>query len=173
MDTTASQRLIKLVPRKDPSWPGISHEDTARIQVDEKVRTDILSCLYDVNPSEVGWGLWFCESLLAAGKLDSRIKEALIQQVPSLLKCEDAKIKSDVLPLVIRLRGELPEYRNLLLQCLQDSSPVVRKLALLNSETFLNSREIEPLLAFNGQPFGLCLAKRGARTNRKKYRKNL
>jgi hypothetical protein len=145
---TASERLVQRVPMKDPSSCGISYEETANIQVDEQVRADILSCLYDVNPSEVRWGLWFCESLLMAGKLDDHIENALIQQIPSLLKSEDPKLRGEVVRVVVKLRGQLPEYRDWMLQCLRDSYSSVRNHALLNSQTFLKPKEIEPLLAF-------------------------
>lgn len=153
MNATASQRLIKLVPREDPSFPAISLEDVAKVQVDAKMRTDIMQCLYDVDPAEIFWGLWFCEALLSLGKLDNRMRDALIQQIPSFLKSGNVKIRSAVVPIVIKLREELPEYRDWMLQCLRDTDPTVRWDVLMNSQTFLKPREIEPLLAFKDDDY--------------------
>jgi hypothetical protein len=148
MNSSASARLLTLAEAIEPPSPGISLDVVGKIKMDERVRADILTCLYDVNPLEVSWGLWFCEGLIMADKLDGAIAQALLQQIPFLLKSGNSKVRSDVVSVLIKLRSRLPKYRDWMLQCLRDSYPTVRMAALLNSQTFLKAKEIDPLLTF-------------------------
>lgn len=147
MAPTASERLIRLV-KKQPGSLGISLKAAGGIPMDEAVRTDILTCLFDVNDSEVGWGLTFCQGLLSEGKCDDEIENTLIQRLPEFLKSNAPEIRSEAVNLLIMLRKRFPTYRHWMLPSLQDPCPTIRRQALMNSQTFLEPGEIEPLVAF-------------------------
>jgi hypothetical protein len=148
MKNTASARLINSVSKADSSFPGVSLEDIAKMPTNDAVKTDMLKCLYDVDHAEVAWGLWFIHGLILAGRIDEKMMVGLIQRLPSLVGSDDPKVRSETIPILVMLRSMLPQYRNWMLKCLEDSYGAVRKIALLNSDTFLKPREVEPLLNF-------------------------
>lgn len=153
MSSLASQRLIDLAKKHEACAIGISVEATGKIEVAEQVKADILTCLYDTDHAEVGWGLWFCKCLLKAGKLDRSVADAIVQRLPSLIKSDDQKIRAETVEVLVLVRDRVPEYRNWMLQCMRDKNPTVRWDALLNSQTFLKPKEIEPLLAFKDDDY--------------------
>ena len=153
MELSGSRHLIWLAEKIEPPSPGICLGTVGKIAVDAKVKESILACLYDLRSSETRWGLWFCEGFLEVGKLDNDIVQALIGLIPSFLKSSDTQLRGSVMPLVVKLRKDLPKYREWMLQCLNDSDPTVRRYALVNSGTFLKEGEIEPLRAFEGDVY--------------------
>src|ERR1043165_3623545 len=154
MSLSASKRLISLAEKNQPaSSHGISLDDVAKIHLTDDIKTDILTCLYDVDPTENFWGVWFCEGLVSAGKLDSKLAAALVQQLPSLAKAPNPQIRAELIPILVMLPDLFPKFRGWMMQFLRDDSPSVRQARLMNSHTFLGQTEISPLIPFKDDPY--------------------
>src|SRR5437879_6249745 len=110
MGSKASERLINAATLLEPHALGISAEAIGKIQVDDGMRQDLLRCLYDIDPAETLWGLYFCQGLLAAAKLDENITNVLIQQAPSLLESADNSTRVELVRILFMLRRKLPRY---------------------------------------------------------------
>jgi hypothetical protein len=152
VSSLASNRLIELTQENEVSPEGVSLDAIGKIEVTNQVRVDILTCLYSIEPSDVWWGVWFCAGLIMVRKLDDKLRQGLMKRLPVLLQCDEAHMRAESVHLLVALHSEFPDYRNWMLRALQDSSWTVRQNALLNCESFLRPKEIEPLLIFAKDP---------------------
>ena len=135
----ASEYLLNLVENPDPSSLGANLDTVSQVQLNEEVTANVLHCLYDTEPLEVFWGLWFCEGLLMAGKLSAPLEDAVIQQLPHFLRFEDDRPKNQALRMAILLREKVPQYCDVMLEHLRDPDGTVRTIALSNCHTFLRA----------------------------------
>jgi hypothetical protein len=142
----SSQDLIRIT-KKEPDALGISLEAAGKIPLDDAARNSILKCLFDTDPDEIGWGLWFCQGLLAAGRLDPIITDTLIQHLADLVESNDYRIRKST-----RLRNRVPQYNDWMRRFLRDPYHHVRCIALLNCKKFLPKGEVAPLLNFRTDP---------------------
>jgi hypothetical protein len=138
--------LIRIAQRDEPDACGISLDAAGRVPLDDNVRNNILTCLYDLDTDENRWGLWFSYGLLAAHRCDADIKKALIDRLPSFMGSPDYNVRAEAINVLICLRKAVPQYREWMLRALGDPYHGVRLLALVNCTTFLRTNEIEPLL---------------------------
>jgi hypothetical protein len=155
MSVPASKRLITLAERNQSSPPshGVSLEDIGRIQVTAEVTQDILTCLYDLDLSENFWGVWFCEGLAAARKIDDKLLDALVSQFPYLSRTSNPQTKAELVALLVMLGKRVPKFSEYMMQFLRDESASVRQSALMNSHTFLEETGIAPLVPFKDDPY--------------------
>lgn len=145
MKEKASAILIRIA---EVNPGGISLAEAGRIPIRDDVRDAVLTCLYDTDPEEVRWGIWFAHGLQVAQRTDSAVTAALLERLPRLMEFNDQNVRKEALPVLILLRERMPGYRELMVRSLDDQDREVRCMTLRSSSTFLRAREVEPLLRF-------------------------
>jgi len=147
MIKAASDRLIARANRAGAGCTGISAADIARIPLTDEVVREIEECLSSLEVSELKWGLWFTNGILDYSP-PQEFLTGLLPRVTTWLKHEDWDVRDHALDIFIRLRKNYVDYREVMLEMLKDTEPLVRWHALKAYQTFLTRRDISQLLGF-------------------------
>jgi len=151
MVKTASERLLERVNRVTPDSIGI-RDGIARIPLTPEVIGEIKECLSSANVSEVKWGLSFAEGYLDL-KPPQEFLQWVLPRVPAWLKHANWDVRDSALEIFIRLRNSYGNYREVMLEMLQDPDEQVRWHALRQYRSFLTQDDIPALLAFQNDRY--------------------
>lgn len=155
MELPIDRLRMRLLPyQSHPSMIGIN--EVGHVPVTSEFVRDLVDCLVSEDISVIRSGLFYCLGLFAAGKwaeFGSNLQEILKANLPVWILHPEPKVRGSAVPLYIELRAYLPQYRNQLKECLQDSDSEVRQCALHYTETFLKAMEVTPLLHFLNDPY--------------------
>lgn len=142
-----SDRLVKKVKFYQSSPVGYSIEDIGKIPITTELVKDIFECLRSSDVSELKSGLWFAQGVLDSNP-PKELLFFLVAELPKWMTSQDDNVRWRALSLLIRLRENFPNYRSLMIKCLQDVDPEVRIDALAAYSTFLTDKDIPILLEF-------------------------
>jgi hypothetical protein len=153
MSKIASERLLERAKRVNPSSLGISAADIARIPLSDEMVSEITECLSKLDVvSELKWGLSFTLGVLDVNPPQDFLKW-LLPKVPIWLKHQDWDVRERALEIFVRLRNNYKNYRESMVEVLQDPEAVVRWRALKEYRTFVSQEDISVLLHFQNDKY--------------------
>ncbi|MBI5385969.1 MAG: HEAT repeat domain-containing protein [Verrucomicrobia bacterium] len=152
MTKAASDRLIERANQVGAGSTGISVADMARIPLTSDLIGEIEECLSSPDVAELKWGLWFANGILGSNPPQEFVK-ALLPRARAWLKHENWDVRDRALNIIIHLRENYRNYREVMLEMLQDPEPVVRWHALRECRTFLTRKDIPALLVFQNDKY--------------------
>jgi hypothetical protein len=132
---------------------GISVAEVQKVSVTSDLLVDIFECLESSNISDNQMALFFTEVLIPPGKLDSAQEGRLIFRIEKLSRGERQQIRASCYKFLRRFYLQVPNYRNLMLQGLSDSDPMVRMEALLGFETYCKRKDTIVLENFENDSY--------------------
>jgi len=153
---TIAQALFQRSIDYQSSRLGVALEDFAAIPATPDFGDEIMQGFHSDDPVDRRVSLFFCEGFLKydhAAQLGRNFVESLPSEAVRLVGDPDDLTRSAAHLLLIAVRGSVVGYRTLMLKALADQSSSVRTVALNATETFLKSREIEPLLSFESDSY--------------------
>lgn len=146
----------KLTKRLDGirAYPvGVSAEDVKKLELTSDLIADIFECLDSSEMVDQQMALFYSEVLIAPGTLTESQEDKLISRVRELSRGKTEQIRPSCYKFLRRFRSKVPNYRDLMLEGLKDSDPIVRKEALLGYETYCQPREVAPLEMFENDGY--------------------
>jgi hypothetical protein len=165
----ASRRLIKRASHFNVSRSrlGVALPDIPHIPITDDYRNELLECLRSEEFTENGWGLFFCNGIIAGGKsehLGEEIATLLVTRVPDWITHTDTNLRIQAIPIFISYSQFFPRFREELQKALLDPSPEIRILALANAKRFVSVDRIDTLFTLQSDPFASELSVGGKAT---------
>lgn len=149
---TAIEKLKARLPSVRSQAVGISAEDVAAIRFSDDYFSEVVEAITSPNVTDQRIGYFFAKQL-AAGKLSSLQKSALVAAALEALKQNDWILRESAATLLVKFGAGHCDLRQIMLPLLSDPTGVVRKVALRSFPTYASRNDLEVLLPFENDGY--------------------
>jgi hypothetical protein len=132
---------------------GLSADDVLRLSLTPDLAEDILKCLASSDIVDQQMALFFTDSLIRPGSIGQEQQRNLVAQIIRLSKATGKRVQAPSYKLLARFSSEVPDYRAMMLNGLENPDPMVRKEALLAYGSYCRAKEVAPLEAFENDSY--------------------
>lgn len=130
----------------------LSKTDIQKMPLDSQVISEIKKSLSSNDRDDITTGFLFFNSLLEVNKpsqFGEGFYEFLIVKVRELIKHESKYVCYQALEVLVWLKDNFSDYRNIMIGYLKSDDLGFKRIALYNYESFSEEKEVTPLLRFN------------------------
>jgi len=132
---------------------GLSADDVQQLSLTRDLVEDILNCLASSDIVDQQMALFFTDILIEPGSIDKNQQANLIAQIIRLSGATGKQVQAPAYKLLARYSSQVPDYRAMMLNGLQNPDPMVRKEALLAHGSYCRAKEVFPLEAFENDNY--------------------
>jgi hypothetical protein len=150
---TPSEQLRKLLSDSTGvDATTLSNKEIQKLDLSPVVVNCIQKCLSSDDQSDVSTGFLFLNALLQKyqpNAFGTDFYEFLVGRMEELLENKSKFVSYQALELFVWLRGNYPNYRDVMKKYLDSDDLGYRRIALHHYETYVNDKEISPLIRFS------------------------